>query len=139
MVESFEVAVLCGLVRTDLLDDCSDTVDVVCENYAAHCFEEDHAQGLARVTGYNVTKTHCQHDGCRPVVSPDILFAPFCFNQTPTDEPVVFLIDSGHRNQKECQNMRKDKVKHKDFNQGPNLLSVFVFNQRNFKMLHDVN
>lgn len=73
ITKCFQVCLLKDWIWTDFWNNFADVVYVICQKNTADCLNKNHTQSFRCVHRNDVTKTHCKHDCCRPVIRPNIL------------------------------------------------------------------
>ena len=120
------------LVLVDLLslgadgrDDAPEAADVVGEGDAADDLDSDDPHGFLRRGGHVVTEPHCQHDGGRPVVRPNVPLRPRLSIDSLGDLPVAALLE--HKVERDSDCMREYQVEQEYFYERPIPLVVHLF------------
>ena len=78
-IHSFEdLPIFLGLLilGLDIADQSAKAADVVREGDAAGKLNENDTKCFIRVSGYNVAETNGKHDGCSPILRPNIPIRP---------------------------------------------------------------
>ncbi len=71
--------------------------DIICKSDAAEGFNEDKKHSLHLIIGRNITKPNSKHNGCAPIITPNISNEPMCFTNIDFRVPRLLWVDSGHK------------------------------------------
>lgn len=108
-------------------NDASETADIIREGDAADYFDRNDPHGLLGGCGHIISESHCEHNGCCPVIGPNIPLRPRLNIYSLGDLPVAALFE--HEVEGDCNRMRKHQVKEKYFYERPIPLVVDLLYQ----------
>ena len=92
LFEYFQVFMFLLVLQSNVGYQSPHTIDVVSQNYATDCFNENHEAGFLIASRDDITESDSEHNGGTPIVGPNILFIPSCILNPPFNHPVFGLI-----------------------------------------------
>lgn len=79
-------------------------------------------------SGHVISKAHCEHDGSRPIIGPNIPLGPLRCVYSLGDLPVLAFLQ--HKVERNRDGMGEDEIKYKDFYERPIPLIVYFFDEQ---------
>lgn len=129
------------ILEADIADEGSQAADVVRESDATDYLNEDDADGLLINSWRDISKSHSQHNGCGPVVGPDVSLVPDWVLDALDRLPVRVRVVFGHQVQENGYEMCEREVEQDDLHERPILFIVEIFNDKDLdfpKFLSDI-
>jgi hypothetical protein len=96
LFENLQISVLFLILHSDVTYKGSHAVNVISEDDTADRLDEYHNKCLLIALRSYVSKTDGEHDGSAPIVRPNVLFEPGCFQKVMAFNPTVFRVDLSH-------------------------------------------
>ena len=112
------------------------TVYIISQNYTTYCLNKDHHQSFLVAGGSDVSEADSEHDGGAPIVGPNVLLVPGTCHEALDDQPVGVFVDVGHAQQHDRKDVGVEEVEEEDFDEGPVLFFVVVFDEVQLELLY---
>lgn len=84
------------ILKANISNESPNTIDVVGKNDAADRLNEDHKACFLIASGNDISESYSQHDGCAPVIRPNVLLVPGRVHYSLIQQPIWVLVHVRH-------------------------------------------
>lgn len=100
LVKGFHTVYLLNIIWSYFLNNISQSVNIISQNYATKSLYKYHADCFVFVCWSKISKAYCQHYRCCPIISPNINLCKIIRLNLFFNDPILRMIQISHQYQK---------------------------------------
>jgi len=98
------------ILHANIGDESAHTINIVGQNDTTDCLYEDHQTSFLIACRNNVSKANRKHNGCAPIIRPNVLLIPFRILYAFINQPIFLFVHIRNTKQHNWKKMGIEKV-----------------------------